>query len=595
MLATKVQSNGLSFQADWPFRGLVVKTVVMTLAIIALVTANVEAQEKYYPEHPEVQALADRAVKKLKGGPVGDSTIAALALVEHSKRYKQQVPRNHQLVKSTVERIRKMCAEDTIVNEVETYFPALALILLAEVDAERNHKQILHILGALKKRQQQTGAFTYKAQDGTGDCSQTQFAALAMWVAKSHNFNVDLEMAEKTLNWFCKVARQGKWAYMYNSQGRPTAGPTRSMNAAGLSSVYLMADMLQLNRRKKNMQSGGRQAEGLGLPETVSIYVKPVAGKVKRNDGGPLVSFDRGLLGSTINAGNNSFSSDFSYEYKAWNYYYVYAIERYAYFREQAEGSIGGRFENWYDEGVEFLKAKELKGGGYPGAHPKMSTSSASAFAILFLVRSSEIINLPPAESRSLGSKGFQDGTLKSEGGRIRSNSAAQNLSDMMGMLEEGESLSTAQLQAINASLKKQIVEFRNQDDKSRAEIKGFLRSMIGAKNYYRRLIAVRFLAGEQDMDNVPGLIYAVSDPDLKIALEAHQGLRLISRKIDSMKLSDETVENARRDIDVLKKEPELEARMRSEFRVMERKWSEWFLRIRPDAELFGQRDEPGS
>ena len=69
----------------------------------------------------------------------------------------------------------------------------------------------------------------------------------------------------------------------------------------------------------------------------------------------------------------------------------------------------------------------------------------------------------------------------------------------------------------------------------------------------------------------------------------------ITSRKIDSMKLSDETIENARRDRDVLKKEPELEARIRSEFRQMERKWSEWFLRIRPDAELFGQRDEPVS
>jgi hypothetical protein len=89
-------------------------------------------------------------------------------------------------------------------------------------------------------------------------------------------------------------------------------------------------------------------------------------------------------------------------------------------------------------------------------------------------------------------------------------------------------------------------------------------------------------------MDNVPGLIYAVTDPDLRIAFEAHQGLRLISRKIDSMKLSEETIANARRDPDILKKNaPESISRMRSEFKTMEKKWSQWFLRIRPDAELF--------
>ena len=97
----------------------------------------------------------------------------------------------------------------------------------------------------------------------------------------------------------------------------------------------------------------------------------------------------------------------------------------------------------------------------------------------------------------------------------------------MMKSLESNNKLSTEKLRQINDSLKKQIVEFRNEDDKSRAKVQGFLRQMVGAKNYYRRLIAVRFLAGEQDMDNVPGLIYAVSDPDFRIAFEAHQGLEI--------------------------------------------------------------------
>ncbi len=56
---------------------------------------------------------------------------------------------------------------------------------------------------------------------------------------------------------------------------------------------------------------------------------------------------------------------------------------------------------------------------------------------------------------------------------------------------------------------------------------------MLSARNYYRRLIAVDFLAGEQDMDNVPGLIYALGDPDFRVCLEAHDGSHPISRRID--------------------------------------------------------------
>ena len=88
-------------------------------------------------------------------------------------------------------------------------------------------------------------------------------------------------------------------------------------------------------------------------------------------------------------------------------------------------------------------------------------------------------------------------------------------------------------------------------------------------------------------MDNVPALIYAVSDPDFGIAFEAHQGLRLVSRKIDSMKLSDATINNARRSPSRIAKEPEVEALMRSEFKTMEARWSAWFLGIRPEAQLY--------
>ena len=107
---------------------------------------------------------------------------------------------------------------------------------------------------------------------------------------------------------------------------------------------------------------------------------------------------------------------------------------------------------------------------------------------------------------------------------------------------------------------------------------------MIGANNYYRRLIAVRFLAGEQDMDNVPALIYGLGDPDFRIAIEAHNGLRLISRKIDSLSVSRSTQTNALRSPGVLTEDEK--NLMQAEFGSVKKKWTNWFLKIRPGAEL---------
>ena len=155
---------------------------------------------------------------------------------------------------------------------------------------------------------------------------------------------------------------------------------------------------------------------------------------------------------------------------------------------------------------------------------------------------------------------------------------AKRNLREMIQQLENNS----------DESIKKQIADFRNDDKNSPAEVQSFLREMVGAKNYYRRMIAVRILAGQQDMDNAPSLIYAVSDPDLRIAFEAHQGLRLLSRKIVSMKLSDTTLKNAQRSPGMLERNsPQVAASMKVEFKTMEARWSAWFLGIRPEAELF--------
>ena len=249
----------------------------------------------------------------------------------------------------------------------------------------------------------------------------------------------------------------------------------------------------------------------------------------------------------------------------------MYALERYAYFREQAEGSVGnGAMRSWYDGGVKVFASLQNPDGSFPDGPERTSPAVVNtAFAVLFLVRSSEILSLPPSSSSLAGGSDLSSlsGQKLNElkGGKIQSSEASQNLNELLDSLNKD--LSAEQLAVLTDSLKTAIKDYQDRPETSRTEAQGFLRSLVKDKNYFKRLIAVRFLAGEQDLDNAPALIYAMGDPDTRICVEAHNGLRLISRKIDSIKLPEEP------------ERPDLE--------TAKEKWSSWYTKLRPGAELF--------
>ena len=113
------------------------------------------------------------------------------------------------------------------------------------------------------------------------------------------------------------------------------------------------------------------------------------------------------------------------------------------------------------------------------------------------------------------------------------------------------------------------IKEFTEDKDKSRTEQLQFLRGLMTDESYMKRKIAVRFVAATQDLDNVPALLYALSDPALDICEEAHNGLRLISRKVDAFPLSANPT--------------------KVEFLDLKAKWTKWYKGIRPDAKLIDE------
>ena len=92
------------------------------------------------------------------------------------------------------------------------------------------------------------------------------------------------------------------------------------------------------------------------------------------------------------------------------------------------------------------------------------------------------------------------------------------------------------------------------------------LKELAGNASAEARLAAVRALGKQRNLDHVPTLIYALTDPDPVVVREARDGLRRIGRKFRGFGLPDEPTE--------------------LELHAAKRNWQAWYRAIRPDAEL---------
>jgi len=564
----------------------IVGSMLVAIGLTCLYPSFAFAQKKYPdPYHPKVEELAKGAAKYLEssGGTIQENSIGALAVVECYKRYDGSVPTDVPYIEETVATLKSMVdgGSPDIFQNRETYFPAVAFILLAEYDAKKYEEQCTKILDAIIARQIDSGAFTY-TNDRDGDTSQSQFGSLALYVARQHEFPFDPNVAKGVLEFYVDYQTEnGTWPYKAKRpNGRAYPG-TNSLHSASLSSVYLLGDLLRLSRRVKKV-IGTATDSSLDLPPNVTFYNpkkdNPEGKKEKKawggGDGkGPVVDFERGRLSACKSKGNQHYNILFRLPANRWNSYFMYALERYCYFKEQAEGNLPKALRSWYDQGVDHIISFRTDSGALESESREktLPLNVNTALYLLFLVRASEIISLPPVDTVMDGDRGFVPGEELRQGknGKVVSNAAEKSLQGLIDALSDGN-LDDRQLQQITEAMKRAIREFKQSGDRSRGEVTAFLKTMISEKNYFRRLVAIKFLAAEQEMDNVPALLYAMGDPDPEIAIQAHNGLRLISRKFDTFSFEDRG-----------NKDDNLLALAR-----LKRQWTKWYLDIRPDAEL---------
>ena len=109
------------------------------------------------------------------------------------------------------------------------------------------------------------------------------------------------------------------------------------------------------------------------------------------------------------------------------------------------------------------------------------------------------------------------------------------------------------------------VLELSEDEEERQAQIDR-VKSMISEGAPAARRIAIRAYAREQGLDAVPILLYALTDPDVIATQEARNALRFISRRLNGFGLPDNPT-------------PEEKAEAIA-------KWRNWYLQVRPEAEL---------
>lgn len=569
--------------------------LLLLVGWILLVPPVAPAQIQYNPDDDFVKAMCRKGVRFLEADQKeivagGELILAAIAVVEVSKRYDEVVPVDHPIVVKAVEQVladiaqmREHLAKNLVglptLHGPGIYRLAISIIFLTDLGPDRYRVEIQEMVDYFLKQQKANGAFGYPNSPNE-DTSQSQYAALAFALLKIHEIPVDPNKGAKLLEWFCNSQLKegslpgegdvrGAWVYHYQSEAPYTQQVSHPMFVAGASSVYLLADYLNLTSGGGVARGSAKQITGIRrkLPPSVTIHYALKEGE-QRAKNAPLVGFDRGKVIRAKSEANEWLKRNFTIQTptKAWTYYYMYALERYAYFREKSEGGMP-EFPTWYDQGVEFLAAGQSGSGSWaPPTLTEENQVNSTCLALLFLVRSSQILLKDPRQGPVVSNHNiWKDGILREgENGTVKVEKGVKEVADVLQLLREDTSIE--QMQDMLEELKPALIEFNRKEGKSRAEIVGFLRGLVTDPDAYRRLTAVRFLAGTQDLDNVPALLRAVGDEELEIAIEAHNGLRLISRKLNAFPLSSK---------------PTI-----VEMRDLKKKWTEWYLGIRPGAVL---------
>ena len=521
---------------------------LLTLCLLSVFSPDVAAVT---PESPEVRKLIEQGKHYLEEHTdprLGGKCLIGLVFL------KEGASLSHPRIQEALSACQNTAAQE--VRQGDVYSNGLAIIFLAELEGGKKKDLIGRFAGSMKNRQMVHGGWGYEGSP-TGDTSQTQYAALSFWELWRIGMAPPIESVDRCVNWLLRTQDPGgAWGYQGNvpkdDKLEKQSKTSLSMMAAGMGGTMILGNMAGLlnpggiteqERPQEKVPSALQRAE-------VERTLQPLSGS----------TVDRNLLSAAIDRGQKWYDKNFSAKAIAgWEHhacYLLYSLERYKSFEEFLTGDAPEEPE-WYQLGYQFLKEHQLEHGGW---HSDSNDPCATAFAVLFLMRSTQqILEESLGPGTLVGGRGLSNdlSRMKMRGGRLVTEQKPTEVDSVLTMLEGEGSEDLDDLLKDPAALRVNNVG----PDEARR-----LQQVAKSGTPKARALAVRAIARLRHMDYVPTLLYAMTDPDRRVVREARDGLRFVSRRFGGFGLSYD-FDDAER------------------YNVLDQ-WKAWYRRLRPNAVL---------
>ena len=490
------------------------------------------------PDSPEVRELVARGLQFLEKETdprLGGKCLIALAFLKNAK--KDGTPPDHPRIQEALQACRNTTAEQ--IRNDSVYSNGLAIIFLAELDQSAHRELITRFAGAMTNRQKPSGAWGYETFT-TGDTSQTQYAALCFWELIQIGRPPSVDVIDRCTNWLLRTqAPNGAWGYQGNDPGEMKRVDQKKMDvsmvAAGLGSTMIFGHILGLLKPGQEVVEGDDTSDR-SLPPALRLASQNRQGPRGRTLSGSQV--DRERLLETVTLGQQWMAKHFTPEHAGYNCYYLYSLERYKSFEELISGDAPEEPE-WYQLGLERLKNTRKPHGGW---NSKSNSPCATAFAILFLLRSTQLsIRASLGEGTLTGGRGLNAdlSRMKLRHGKLVVQPKATRIDGLLEILDDSGSESLDELLTSGSTI---LVDGANADQARR------LQQLVRSGSPEARQLAVRALGRIRKLEYVPSLLHAMTDPDKRVVREARDALRMISRRFNGFGLPDNFTDHQRYD-----------------------------------------------
>jgi hypothetical protein len=503
----------------------------------------------------DVEPAVLKAVHYVKGHTtnqqVGETALIALALI------KAEVPAGDPTLSACIAKVRARFSGNGYQPErsggQDIYEAAVVTMALANLNREEHRAELQLMAQFLVGRQNANGSWDYVARQ-QGDSSISQYALLGLWEAENSGAEVRPEVWDRAAAWYLSVqGPSGSWNYHRDQAEFPE---TISMTAAGVGSLLIC--QRQLARYRKSGDTANPLLTALVAEGAPGRY--DVSTSASRID----IAVKRGLgwLGANFTVAKNSPIIGQSV------YYALYGIER--------AGALADRESlgkvDWFNKGRAFLLSGQKADGSW--SYALQSDEMNTAWAVLFLTRSTAK-TLRRIEIRRLGAGTLLGGrglpkdlsSMTIAGGRVVSRPMNGAVEGMLAVLEDPR----AAAENAGSAASGLVSRYQTEGPAALRPHKDRFRKMLTDRDPGLRRVAAWSLARTGDLDVVPALIGALTDPDDDVVNAARQGLQLLSRKIDGLGPPPNATPEQRKEA--------------------ARKWRQWFEATRP-LDLEGQDDD---